>query len=213
MKNLKDRIASVIEKVKKDGTYIDKETGRKCVKAASKIKYFTEEFVGEIGIVTNIDTHEDFYIATAKINTPEGTLATGHAKVFRNKPKSFELAETFAISRALRFFSVMDDNITSKEELDEVGVQLEKEGSSAEVIDLPNKRQALVESTSVEYIVDKIKSVKHLSELHFLKNVKFAEEFNDALQNHPSTYKKLMNAYDVQRGKLKQITAGAIKNG
>ena len=144
MKDIKERIKKVVEQCKKDGTYVDPETGKTCIKAASKIKYFIEEFVGEIGIETNIKTYEEFYVGVTKITSPQGgVLATGHAKVFRNKPKSFELAETFSISRALSFFSVMDDNITSKEEYDEIGIPLQENKISAEVINMPEVKQVL----------------------------------------------------------------------
>jgi|TARA_R100001129_G_scaffold119913_2_gene83185 hypothetical protein len=211
MKDIKQRIKKVVEQCKKDGTYVDPETGKTCIKAASKIKYFIEEFVGEIGIETNIKTYEEFYVGVTKITSPQGgVLATGHAKVFRNKPKSFELAETFSISRALSFFSVMDDNITSKEEYDEIGIPLQENKISAEVINMPEVKQVLLnEKTSVEYIIEQINLAKHQSRLHYLKQVLFAEEFDDAIKNHPRVYRDLENAYDIRMNKLQ----GATKNG
>jgi hypothetical protein len=211
MKDIKQRIKRVVEQCKKDGTYVDPETGKTCIKAASKIKYFIEEFVGEIGIETNIKTYEEFYVGVTKITSPQGgVLATGHAKVFRNKPKSFELAETFSISRALSFFSVMDDNITSKEEYDEIGIPLQENKISAEVINMPEVKQVLLnEKTSVEYIIEQINLAKHQSRLHYLKQVLFAEEFDDAIKNHPRVYRDLENAYDIRMNKLQ----GATKNG
>ena len=203
MKDIKQRIKKVVEQCKKDGTYVDPETGKTCIKAASKIKYFIEEFVGEIGIETNIKTYEEFYVGVTKITSPQGgVLATGHAKVFRNKPKSFELAETFSISRALSFFSVMDDNITSKEEYDEIGIPLQENKISAEVINMPEVKQVLLnEKTSVEYIIEQINLAKH--------QVLFSEEFDDAIKNHPRVYRDLENAYDIRMNKLQ----GATKNG
>tara|TARA_R100000655_G_scaffold46242_1_gene83171 strand:+ start:36 stop:671 length:636 start_codon:yes stop_codon:yes gene_type:complete len=211
MKDIKERIKKVVEQCKKDGTYVDPETGKTCIKAASKIKYFIEEFVGEIGIETNIKTYEEFYVGVTKITSPQGgVLATGHAKVFRNKPKSFELAETFSISRALSFFSVMDDNITSKEEYDEIGIPLQENKISAEVINMPEVKQVLLnEKTSVEYIIEQINLAKHKSRLHYLKQVLFFEEFDDAIKNHPRVYRDLENAYDIRMNKLQ----GATKNG
>tara|TARA_Y100001937_G_scaffold105816_1_gene146976 strand:+ start:1841 stop:2476 length:636 start_codon:yes stop_codon:yes gene_type:complete len=211
MKDIKERIKKVVEQCKKDGTYVDPETGKTCIKAASKIKYFIEEFVGEIGIETNIKTYEEFYVGVTKITSPQGgVLATGHAKVFRNKPKSFELAETFSISRALSFFSVMDDNITSKEEYDEIGIPLQENKISAEVINMPEVKQVLLnEKTSVEYIIEQINLAKHPTRLHYIKNVLFSEEFDDAIKNHPRVYRDLENAYDIRMNKLQ----GATKNG
>lgn len=211
MKDIKERIKKVVEQCKKDGTYVDLETGKTCIKAASKIKYFIEEFVGEIGIETNIKTYEEFYVGVTKITSPQGgVLATGHAKVFRNKPKSFELAETFSISRALSFFSVMDDNITSKEEYDEIGIPLQENKISAEVINMPEVKQVLLnEKTSVEYIIEQINKAKHPTRLHYIKNVLFSEEFDDAIKNHPRVYRDLENAYDIRMNKLQ----GATKNG
>lgn len=62
MKDIKERIKKVVEQCKKDGTYVDPETGKTCIKAASKIKYFIEEFVGEIGIETNIKLMKNFML-------------------------------------------------------------------------------------------------------------------------------------------------------
>ena len=47
MEHLKLRIAKVVDKCKEDGTYMDLEAISICIKV-TKIKYFIEEFVGEI---------------------------------------------------------------------------------------------------------------------------------------------------------------------
>ena len=50
----------------------------------------------------------------------------------------------------------------------------------------------------------------HLSRLKYLKDVEFKNEFNDAIKNHPRTYKDLMNHYDIRKIKLQ---TGAKQNG
>lgn len=207
--NLKSRIEKVIKKCKEDGTYIDPTTGKKCIKAASKIKYFIEEFMGDIGIKTNIKSFDDYYIGYTEIKNIDGLiLSTGHAKVFRNKPNSFECAETFSLSRALSFFGVMDDNITTKEEYDIIGIPLERE--SADVIKHPKVQDRLI-NTSVKHIIEQICKAKHPTRLHYLKNVFFAEEFNVAITKHPAVYKDLMNNYDTRM--LQLNNTGAKNNG
>jgi|TARA_R100000479_G_scaffold165721_1_gene105179 hypothetical protein len=221
MENLKLRIAKVVDKCKEDGTYMDPETGKSCIKAASKIKYFIEEFVGEIGIKTSIKSFDDFYVGYTEIKDKDGLiLSTGHAKVFRNKPNSFECAETFSLSRALSFFGVMDDNITSKEEYDHIGIPL-KERGSADVIEHPNSVSGMTYiaslakvkllGTPVEHIIELISKAKHPTRLHYIKNVSFAEEFNVALTRHPAVYRDLMDRYDVRM--LQLNNQGAKKNG
>ena len=49
--DIRQRIKKVIEKCKREGTYID-EHGTTTVKASSKLKFFTEEFAGDLGIKT-----------------------------------------------------------------------------------------------------------------------------------------------------------------
>jgi len=202
---MKERIKKVIDKCKKEGTYIN-EHGTTTVKATSKLKFFTEEFAGDLGIYTDIMTYDDCYIGKAKIISPDGTLATGHAKVFRNnKPKAMELAESFAISRALSVFGILDESITSKEELDDLNIPNTKVDQSAEVINYPKKRV-----TSVKEIIRNIDAAMHLSRLKYLKDVEFKNEFNDAIKNHPATYKDLMNHYENRKIKLQ---TGAKQNG
>jgi hypothetical protein len=201
----KEKIKKIIEKCKKEGTYIN-EHGKTTVTATSKLKFFTEEFAGELGINTEIMTYDDCYIGKARIVNPEGTLATGHAKVFRNnKPKAMELAESFAISRALSIFGIMDESITSKEEFDDLNIPLTKVVKSAEVINYPKKRV-----TSVKSIIKNIDAAMHLSRLKYLKDVEFKNEFNDAIKNHLATYKDLMNHYENRKIKLQ---TGEKQNG
>jgi len=203
--DIKEKIKKIIEKCKKEGTYIN-EHGKTTVTATSKLKFFTEEFAGELGINTDIMTYDDCYIGKARIVNPEGTLDTGHAKVFRNnKPKAMELAESFAISRALSIFGIMDESITSKEELDDLNIPLTKVVKSAEVINYPKKRV-----TSVKSIIKNIDAAMHLSRLKYLKEVEFKNEFNDAIKNHPATYKDLMNHYENRKIKLQ---TGEKQNG
>ena len=201
----KEKIKKIIEKCKKEGTYIN-EHGKTTVTATSKLKFFTEEFAGDLGIYTDIMTYDDCYIGKAKITSPEGTLATGHAKVFRNnKPKAMELAESFAISRALSVFGILDESITSKEELDDLNIPQTKVAKSAEVIKYPKKMV-----TSVKEIIRNIDAAVHLSRLKYLKEVEFKNEFNDSIKNHPATYKDLMNHYETRKIKLQ---TGAKQNG
>ena len=203
--DIRQRIKKVIDKCKKEGTYID-EHGKTTVTATSKLKFFTEEFAGDLGIYTDIMTYDDCYIGKAKITSPEGTLATGHAKIFRtNKPKAMELAETFAISRALSTFGIMDESITSKEELDDLNIPYIKVDKSAEVINYPKKK-----ITSVKEIIRNIDAAMHLSRLKYLKEVEFKNEFNDAIKNHPATYKDLMDHYENRKIKLQ---TGAKQHG
>ena len=202
---MKERIKKVIDKCKKEGTYIN-EHGTTTVKATSKLKFFTEEFAGELGIKTYIMTYDDCYIGKAEIISPDGVLATGHAKVFRNnKPKAMELAESFAISRALSVFGILDESITSKEELDDLNIPNTRVDQSAEVIKYPKKKV-----TSVKSIIRNIDAAMHLSRLKYLKDVEFKSEFNDAIKNHPATYKDLMNHYENRKIKLQ---TGAKQNG
>jgi hypothetical protein len=116
-----------------------------------------------------------------------------------------ELAESFAISRALSIFGIMDESITSKEEFDDLNIPLTKVVKSAEVINYPKKRV-----TSVKSIIKNIDAAMHLSRLKYLKDVEFKNEFNDAIKNHLATYKDLMNHYENRKIKLQ---TGEKQNG
>ena len=100
----------MIEKIKQvndlcaaHGTYINQH-GKKTVSAWSKIKYFREVFGTEFGINCRIVEHSDRYvIMKCEIlgYDPERIVASGYSKQFRDKPGYLEIAETFAITRAL----------------------------------------------------------------------------------------------------------------
>ncbi len=53
---------------------------------------------------------------------PEHIVATGYSKQYRDKPGYLEIAETFAITRALSFFGICLEDLTSKEEYEELDI-------------------------------------------------------------------------------------------
>ncbi len=103
---MKEKIKQVNDLCAANGSYVNQH-GKKTVSAWSKIKYFREVFGTEYGINCVIQEHSDRYVIMKCIITksdPEHIIATGFSKQYRDKPGYLEIAETFAITRALSFF-------------------------------------------------------------------------------------------------------------
>ena len=131
--NMIEKIKKINELCRRDGIYKN-EKGQTTVSLWSKIKYFRQVFGAELGFNTNVMEYEDYYICKATILAydPERILSSGHYKQFKKKNGTYlqgalPMAESFAISRALSFFGIMDSDITSKEEYEALNIPSIKE--------------------------------------------------------------------------------------
>ena len=190
-----DKIKKINELCKKDGTYKN-EKGQTTVSLWSKIKYFRQVFGGDVGINTSVMEYDEYYICKATILAydPERILSSGHYKQFKKKNGTFlqgalPMAESFAISRALSFFGVMDSDITSKEEYDALNIPSTK-------VTKDTSKQG---SVPVDQIKEEIKKAPHMTRLHNLRFVKYKEQFDLSIKKFPSVYKDLDNVYRTKK--------------
>ena len=124
---MKEKIKQVNELCAANGAYVNQH-GKKTVSAWSKIKYFREVFGTEFGINCRIIEHSDRYvIMKCEIlgYDPERIVASGYSKQFRDKPGYLEIAETFAITRALSIMGILLEDMTSKEEYEELDIPVQ----------------------------------------------------------------------------------------
>ena len=195
---MKDKIKQVNELCRKDGIY-QNEKGQKAVSSWSKIKYFRQVFGDELGFDTQIFDQEDYYICKCRILAydPERVLATGHHKQFKKRNATYiqgalPMSESFAISRALSFFGILESDITSLEEYNMLGIPMTRETKGA-VNGSTNK--------GVDQIIDDFKKCRNIYEYRRVRrmNDPYIEQ---ALTKHPSTYKSIMNIVESVEDKL-----------
>ena len=195
-----EKIKRINELCRRDGVYVDRN-GLKTVSLWSKIKYFRQVMGSDYGFDTSIFEHEEYYIAKCKIISydPERTLATGHYKQFKKRNGTYiqgglPMAESFAISRALSFFGILDSDITSKEEYDALNIPVSKE-----VKDVTQKS-----GVPVDQIVSEMNKAPHITRLKSLRYHKYKEQFESALKNHPSVYRDLDDVYQTRMDNINQ---------
>jgi hypothetical protein len=195
---MRDKIKKINELCRKDGTYKN-DKGQSTVSLWSKIKYFRQVFGDELGIDTSVMEYEDYYICKCKIVAydPERVLATGHHKQFKKRNATYiqgalPMSESFAISRALSVFGILDSDITSLEEYNMLGIPMTKETKGA-ANGSTNK--------GVDQIINEFKKCRNIYEYRdcVRKNDPYIES---ALTKHPSTYKAIMNVVENVQDKL-----------
>jgi hypothetical protein len=193
--NMIEKIKKINELCVKDGTYKN-EKGQTTVSLWSKIKYFRQVFGAELGFNTNVMEYEDYYICKATILAydPERILSSGHYKQFKKKNGTYlqgalPMAESFAISRALSLFGIMDKDISSKEEYEALNIP-----SIKEIKDTSKQG-----SVPVDQIIEEIKKSPHLTRLNNLRFVKYKEQFDLAIKKFPSIYRDLDDVYNTKK--------------
>ena len=102
------------------------------------------------------------------------------------------MSESFAISRALSFFGILDNDITSLEEYRSLNIPCTKE-----------VRGAANGSTNkgVDQIINEFKKCRNIYEYRQVR--KYNDPYIEhALTKHPSTYKAIMNVVENVEDKL-----------
>ena len=156
-------------------------------------------FGDELGIDTSVMEYEDYYICKCKILAydPERVLATGHHKQFKKRNATYiqgalPMSESFAISRALSVFGILDSDITSLEEYNMLGIPMTKETKGA-ANGSTNK--------GVDQIINEFKKCRNIYEYRQVR--KYNDPYiEQALTKHPSTYKAIMNVVENVEDKL-----------
>lgn len=194
----KEKIKQVNELCAANGAYINQH-GKKTVSAWSKIKYFREVFGTEYGINTMIVEHSDRYVIVKSLimgYDPERIIATGYSKQFRDKPGYLEIAETFATTRALSFMGILLEDITSKEEYEDLEIPVQpmiiKGTSSANI---------RYDEGTINELIKKVHYAPHTAKLDFLWRAN--RELIDQIKiKDLATYNSILNKFNSKRDEI-----------
>ena len=195
---MKEKIKQVNDLCAANGAYMNQH-GKKTVSAWSKIKYFREVFGTEFGINCVIQEHSDRYVIMKCIITkcdPEHIIATGYSKQFRDKPGYLEIAETFAITRALSFMGILLEDVTSKEEYEELEIPVQpmntKGTSSANI---------RYDEGTINELIKKVHYAPHTAKLDFLWRAN--RELIDQIKiKDLATYNSILNRFNSKRDEI-----------
>ena len=195
---MKEKIKQVNDLCAANGAYLNQH-GKKTVSAWSKIKYFREIFGTEFGINCVIQEHSDRYVIMKCIITkcdPEHIIATGYSKQFRDKPGYIEIAETFAITRALSFMGILLEDVTSKEEYEELDIPVQpmitKGTSSANI---------RYDEGTINELIKKVHYAPHTAKLDFLWRAN--RELIDQIKiKDLATYNSILNKFNSKRDEI-----------
>ena len=195
---MKEKIKQVNDLCAANGSYVNQH-GKKTVSAWSKIKYFREVFGTEFGINCVIQEHSDRYVIMKCIITkcdPEHIIATGYSKQFRDKPGYLEIAETFAITRALSFMGILLEDVTSKEEYEELEIPVQpmntKGTSSANI---------RYDEGTINELIKKVHYAPHTAKLDFLWRAN--RELIDQIKiKDLATYNSILQRFNSKRDEI-----------
>lgn len=193
---MKDKIKQVNDLCAAHGSYLNQH-GKKTVSAWSKVKYFREVFGTEFGINCVIQEHSDRYIIMKCIITksdPEHIIATGFSKQYRDKPGYLEIAETFAITRALSFMGILLEDITSKEEYEELDIPVQP-------MNVKSIGPSNVDDNTVNELMKKVHYAPHTAKLDFLWRAN-KDLLNQIKIKDQSTYNSILNKFNSKRDEI-----------
>jgi hypothetical protein len=191
-----EKIKQVNELCAKHGTYTNQH-GKKTVSAWSKIKYFREVFGYEFGINCVIQEHSDRYIIVKCIITksdPEHIIATGYSKQYRDKPGYLEIAETFAITRALSFMGILLEDLTSMEEYKELDIPVQP-------VNTKDTASINFDDGVVNELMKKVHYAPHTAKLDFLWRAN-KDLLNQIKIKDQSTYNSILNKFNSKRDEI-----------
>jgi hypothetical protein len=193
---MKEKIKQVNELAASYGSYLNQH-GKKCISVWSQVKAFREVFGTEYGINTMIVEHSDRYVIVKSLimgYDPERIISTGFSKQYRDKPGYLSSAETFAISRALSFMGILLEDITSKEEYEELDIPVQP----------MNGKSIGTESSDTNTINELMKKVHyapHTAKLDFLWRAN-KDLLNQIKIKDQSTYNSILNKFNSKRDEI-----------
>ena len=193
---MKEKIKQVNDLCAANGSYINQH-GKKTVSAWSKIKYFREVFGTEFGINCVIQEHSDRYVIMKCIITksdPEHIIATGYSKQYRDKPGYLEIAETFAITRALSFMGILLEDITSKEEYEDLEIPVQP-------MNTKDITSINVDDGVVNELMKKVHYAPHTAKLDFLWRAN-KDLLNQIKIKDLATYNSILNRFNSKRDEI-----------
>ncbi len=195
---MKEKIKQVNELAASYGSYINQH-GKKCISVWSQIKAFREVFGTDFGIHTQILEHSDRYvIVQAKIfgYDPERIISSGLSKQFRDKPGYLSSAESFAISRALSFMGILLEDITSKEEYEDLEIPVQPMNTKGTTS--ANNRYDV---EAVQKILKNVNYAPHTAKLDFLWRAN-KELLEQVKINDQSTYNSILQRFNSKRDEI-----------
>ena len=198
MDRMREKIKQVIDFCSEDGVYVN-DRGQRTVSAWSKIKYFRQVFGSDYGVQFKIMEHSDrAVIMKCIISTkdPEFVMSEAYAKVYRDKPGYLEIAQTFAFTRALTYLGILDDDLTSKEEYDALGLNIRKESKEDQYV------SAMSDTIDVEEIKNSFKQAVHLPRLKYLREVVHKDGIDFLLKNSLRDYRQVDDIYQTREHQL-----------
>ena len=195
---MKDKIKQVNELAASYGSYLNQH-GKKCISVWSQVKAFREVFGTEYGINTMIVEHSDRYVIVKSLimgYDPERIISTGFSKQYRDKPGYLSSAETFAISRALSFMGILLEDITSKEEYEELEIPVQSMNGK----DTTSNNINYDDSIIIE-LTKKIAFAPHTAKLDFLWRAN-KDLLNQIKIKDQSTYNSILNKFNSKRDEI-----------
>jgi len=197
---MKEKIKQVNDLCAANGAYINQH-GKKTVSAWSKVKYFREVFGTEFGINTMIVEHSDRYVIVKCLimgYDPERIIAAGYSKQFRDKPGYLEIAETFATTRALSFFGICLEDLTSKEEYEDLEIPVQPMNGK---VTTPSANSNRYDVNVVKDLEKKILYAPHTAKLDFLWRAN-KDLLNQIKINDLVTYNSILNKFNSKRDEI-----------
>ena len=193
---MKEKIMQVNDLCAANGSYVNQH-GKKTVSAWSKIKYFREVFGTEFGINCVIQEHSDRYVIMKCIITksdPEHIIATGYSKQYRDKPGYLEIAETFAITRALSFMGILLEDVTSKEEYEELEIPVQP-------MNTKDTKSTEVDDGVINELMKKVHYAPHTAKLDFLWRAN-RELLDQVKIKDLATYNSILQRFNSKRDEI-----------
>ena len=203
---MRDKIKQVMDLCSEDGVYVN-DRGQRTVSAWSKIKYFRQVFGSDYGVQFKIMEHSDrAVIMKCIISTkdPEFVISEGYSKQYRDKAGYLDIATTFAFTRALTYLGILDDDLTSKEEYDELGLDVRKEDkeTSHQNNDDDELDDPLPKGVNPEEIKQDFKQAPHLPRLKYLREVVHKDGIDFLLKNSLRDYRQVDDIYQTREHQL-----------
>jgi len=194
-----ERIKQVNELAASYGSYLNQH-GKKCISVWGQVRAFREVFGTEFGIHCMMVEHSDRYVifkAMIVKSDPEMIISTGFSKQYRDKPGYLSSAETFAISRALSFLGILLEDLTSKEEYEELEIPVQPMNGKVTMPSANNRYDVNI----VKDLEKKILYAPHTAKLDFLWRAN-KDLLNQIKINDLVTYNSILNKFNSKRDEI-----------
>ena len=195
----KEKIKQVNELAASYGSYLNQH-GKKCISVWGQVRAFREVFGTEFGIHCMMVEHSDRYVIFKAMiikSDPEMIVSTGFSKQYRDKPGYLSSAETFAISRALSFMGILLEDITSKEEYEDLEIPVQPMNGKVTTPSANNRYDVSV----VKELEKRILYAPHTAKLDFLWRAN-KDLLNQIKINDLATYNSILNKFNSKRDEI-----------